>query len=151
MEASCCSRDCNSSVPRVSTVLKKKKKTTTTTECSNIPEVRFHLCWSLPNEVPHEDSKRHTRSNKHRTCNIFSARASCGQREKEGTEAASDARERARRAVEQELAATLNSSSAHAEALAAELEAPLPPCDSSWVCKGILADGCGTSSVFWNT
>ena len=26
-----------------------------------------------------------------------------------------------------------------------------PPCDSSWVCKGIIADGCGTSSVFWNT
>ena len=25
------------------------------------------------------------------------------------------------------------------------------PCDSSWVCKGIIADGCGTSSVFWNT
>ena len=25
---------------------------------------------------------------------------------------------------------------------------PCAPCDSSWVCKGMIADGCGTSSVF---
>ena len=31
------------------------------------------------------------------------------------------------------------------------VELGVDPCDSSWVCKGIIADGCGTSSVFWNT